>query len=143
MGMQHCWNYTDRSKLEYSKISLSQCHCAHYKPYMDWPAICVRRQQLLSMLWHSHKLWSSATEICMAHHWSWCSSVDKVNGYTPVFDCHCGKGTFCFPPHWDQLPHLDCEDDRLHSQYRMYSTASQLHNGHTLCEGKGGKFIFL
>lgn len=46
MGMQHCWNYNDRSKLRVLKNKPAQGHCVHFKPYMDWPANWVRCQQL-------------------------------------------------------------------------------------------------
>jgi len=39
MSTEHWWNGTDRGKLKYWDINLSQCHCVHHKRHTDWPGI--------------------------------------------------------------------------------------------------------
>jgi hypothetical protein len=39
MGMEHCWDDTDRGKPKHSEKNLSQYHSAHQKSDMDWPGI--------------------------------------------------------------------------------------------------------
>ena len=39
LGMEHCWNGTDRGTLKYSEKHLSRCHFVDHISHMDWLGI--------------------------------------------------------------------------------------------------------
>jgi len=48
MSTEHLWNYSGEGKNKNFELVLSQPHCIHRKPHMDWRCIVNRGPRQLS-----------------------------------------------------------------------------------------------